>query len=186
MPSDVRIGHRGRLGGRRPGRLLRLPAVALLGVSALSLLAQPAAGRLADLPDPCGLVPAPTVAAAVGAKAASATSVATTPTTSTCSYGGLLTVEVGVTALTNPFPAVHTTKVTGIPHGVYSTFANPKQTQIVFYEGTAATGVYVVVRAFTKVKAAKLVAIALLAHGTLTTTGTPSPSADVHLVSPAG
>lgn len=117
----------------------------------------------AAFPDPCSLVPARSIAAAVGSHAAAAPSAAATSLTSTCSYGGLLTIEIGVTALTNPATILKATKLTAVPHGVYTTFVESKQTQIVFYEGTAASGIYVVVRAFTGVKQKQLVRIAHLA-----------------------
>jgi len=68
-----------------------------------------------------------------------------------------------------------------VPHGVYTTYAGSKQTQIEFYEGTAATGLYVVVRAFTAVKQKQLVRIARLADATL---GSSEPTSGVHLVTP--
>ncbi len=138
-------------------------------MTALALAASCAApAARAGFPDPCSLVPAHSIAAAVGAHAAAAPSAAATPQTSTCSYGGLLTIEIGETALTNPAPILKTTKLTTVPHGVYTTYAGSKQTQIVFYKGTAATGTYVVVRAFTGVKQKQLVRIAHLADASLT------------------
>jgi hypothetical protein len=148
-------------------RSSRLACAAIVAAfSPAAACAAPAAR--AGFPDPCGLVPAPSIAAAVGAHAAAAPSAAATSRASTCSYGGLLTIEIGVTALTNPAPILKSTKLTAVPHGVYTTYAGSKQTQIVFYEGTAASGTYVVVRAFTGVKQKQLVRIAHLAHASLT------------------
>jgi hypothetical protein len=121
----------------------------------------------AGFPDPCSLVPADSIAAAVGSQAAAAHSSGATSLTSTCSYGGRLTIEIGVTALTNPAPILKTTKLTTVPHGVYTTYVGSKQTQIVFYEGTAASGTYIVVRAFTGVKQKQLVRIAHVADTNL-------------------
>jgi hypothetical protein len=137
-------------------------------VTVLALAASwPAPAARAGFPDPCSLVPAQSIAAAVGSRAAAAQSAAATSRTSTCSYGGLLSIEIGVTALTNPAPILKTTKLTTVPHGVYTTYAASKQTQIVFYEGAAASGIYVVVRAFTGVNRKQLVRIAHLADASL-------------------
>lgn len=146
--------------------MLRIAPGAIVTALALSAPWAASAAR-AGFPDPCGLVPARSIAAAVGSHAAAASSAAATSLTSTCSYGGLLTIEVGVTALTNPAPILKTTKLTAVPHGVYTTYAGSKQTQIVFYEGTAASGTYVVVRAFTAVKQKQLVRIAHLVDASL-------------------
>jgi hypothetical protein len=137
-------------------------------VTALALAVPwPASAARAGFPDPCSLVPAHSIAAAVGSHAAAARSSAATSLTSTCSYGGLLTIEIGATALTNPAPILKTTKLSAVPHGVYTTYVGSKQTQIVFYEGTAASGTYIVVRAFTGVKQKQLVRIAHLADTNL-------------------
>jgi hypothetical protein len=153
----------------RPRRAL--PAAIVLA------LAAPVSTVAAPVTDPCNLVAADAVATAVGATAAAATSAAATPTTSTCSYGGILTIQTGSTALTNPARPLKRIVVSSVPHGFYSTYAGSKQTQIVFYEGTAAAGVYVVVRAFVPVQQARLVRIARLAHAKLSgSTETPPPA----------
>jgi hypothetical protein len=125
----------------------------------------------AGVPDPCTLVPNATIASVFGRATPPSASLAATSNTSSCSYGSksvLLTIEVGFTALTNPELALRRTKVAGLPHGLYSTYAHTTQTQIVFYEGSAASGLYVVLRSYSKtsegklVKAAKAVNAALL------------------------
>jgi hypothetical protein len=138
--------------------------------SAALVLALAAAASIDATPvaNPCALVPTAAIAAVMGAGAAASPATTATPTTSTCSYGGLLTIQTGATALTNPTPPLHRIAVIGVPHGVYSTYSTSKQTQIVFYEGTAASGLYIVVRAFAPVKEAKLVRIARLVHASLT------------------
>jgi len=153
-------------------------ALAAVIVLALAAAASTVAAPVAD---PCSLVAADAVAAAVGVTAATAASVAATPTTSTCSFGGILTIETGSTALTNPARAFKKVVVAGVPHGIYSTYVGSKQTQIVFYEGSAADGLYVVVRAFVPVKQLRLVRIARLVHAALSGTGqaqapAPAPS----------
>jgi hypothetical protein len=168
---------------RTHAQVVRSAALALVAATGLTFLAGASSAVAADLPNPCTLVPAGAIASAIGSKAAAAANTATTNSTSTCSYGGLLTVQVGITALTNPAPALYTAKVAGLPHGIFSTYSSSSQTQIVFYEGPAATGLYVVVRAFAKVKQAKLVTIAKLVNAALTTTGALP---GVRLVAPGG
>jgi hypothetical protein len=71
-----------------------------------------------------------------------------------------MTIEIGYTALTNPAPALKVTKVPSVPHGVYTTFPHTTQTQLLFYRGTAGTGLYVVLRSFGKIPEAKLLKVA--------------------------
>ncbi len=110
----------------------------------------------ADLPNPCALVAPAVIASAFGTKTAPPSSDAATSNTSTCSYkNGLLTIEVGYTALTNPAPPLKVTVVKGLPHGQLSVYAG-NQRQIVFFRGTAANGLYVVIRNFAKIPPKKL------------------------------
>jgi len=159
-------------------RLVALLAVP--GVLALVLTVCGAASA-ANLPDPCTMVPAATIASAFGGKAPAGTNAATT-NTSTCSYNGRLTVEVGLTALTNGETPLKTIKVSGLPHGVYSTYPHTTQTEIVFYEGTAATGTYVVIRNFAKIPEGKLVKIAKAVNASLESQGVTGSGSQ--LVSP--
>lgn len=123
----------------------------------------------ADLPNPCALIPAKTIASAFGAKTAPTSTNAATPDTSTCTYGNAkLTVEVGTRALTYPAPPLKTVKLPQLPHGLYYTYAHTTRSQIVFYEGTAAAGTYAVVSNFAKISETKLVKVALALNKALT------------------
>ena len=131
-----------------------------LGASLLIALAGTAGANAVAPPDPCSLVPAAVIASAFGSKLPPSTT-SVTPDASTCSYkNGQLTIEVGSTALTNPATPFKTVKVAGLPHGLYETYAHTTQSQIVFYEGTAATGTYAVLRNYARIPKAKLIKVA--------------------------
>jgi hypothetical protein len=134
---------------------------AWLGASLLvGLGATTGAGAVAP-PDPCSLVPPAVIASVFAVKSPPASTTSVTPNASTCSYkNGQLTIEVGSSALTNPASPLKTTKVAGIPHGFYDSYAHTTQSQIVFYEGTAADGTYAVLRNFARIPKAKLIKVA--------------------------
>lgn len=136
-----------------------------------------------DAPNPCTLIPAATAKAVFGGKTTPSFVASAGPTTATCNYeNGKLTVEIGASAFTNGAPALKTVKLKNLPHGVYSTFPHTTQTQIVFYEGTAASGTYVVIRNFVRIPEAKLVKIATVVNKALG--GATSSSAGGGIVSP--
>jgi hypothetical protein len=124
--------------------------------SAASGLAAPT-----DLPDPCTVVPSALIASAMGLKKAPPATLSTVTNVSTCAYkGGLLTISVGYTALTNPTPPATLSKVAGLPNGRYETYTGSTQTEVTFVKGTTATGLYAVVRNFGRIPKKKLVKIA--------------------------
>ena len=84
----------------------------------------------------------------------------------TCSYkGGLLTISVGYTAITNPAPPSSVVKVAGLPNGQYETYAGSKASELTFFKGTAASGTYVVIRNYARIPQKKLVKIAKTLYG---------------------
>ncbi len=118
---------------------------AWLTVSLLVALGVATGASAVAPPDPCSLVPPAAIASAFGLKAAPASTASVTPDSSTCSYkNGQLTIEVGSSALTNPASPTKTTKITGLPHGLFDSYAHTTQSQIVFYEGSAGDGTYAV------------------------------------------
>ena len=136
--------------------------------SSVSVLAY-AAGAFAasaDLPNPCQLVPSSLVASAFGVKHAPVATVASIPTATTCSYKhGLLTISVGSTAITNPARPATVVKVAGLPNSQYATFTDSKASQLTFYEGTAASGTYVVIQNYARIPEKKLIKIAKAMSG---------------------
>ncbi len=159
----------------------------LIGLFALAASAG-AAGPGGSLPNPCDAVPAADVAAALGVKQPPPSALAQVRNVATCSFAvGKLTVAVGYSTLVNPAPPAHTALVASLPHGSYMTFKGSPQTEIVFYEGSAATGVYGVVRAFVPVKEGRLVTVArALAAAIVSGSGAGATSTipSVQLVSP--
>lgn len=154
-PSDSSKGA-DRLASARSSRLTGPSSVGAAIATAVLCLAPSAGAMHADLPNPCALVAPAVIASAFGTKTAPPSSDAATSNTSTCSYkNGLLTIEVGYTALTNPAPPLKVTVVKGLPHGQLSVYAG-NQRQIVFFRGTAANGLYVVIRNFAKIPPKKL------------------------------
>jgi hypothetical protein len=147
---------------------LRTGVAMLGGVAALLVIGVPAGfGMRSDLPNPCQIVPTSLIASALGTKKAPPGTASAVTNVSTCNYTGKLTISVGYTALTNPAPAVTEKAVPGLPHGTYEAFAGSTQTEVTFFEGTAASGVYGVVRNYVKIPKAKLVKIAVaLSKGT--------------------
>jgi hypothetical protein len=120
-----------------------------------------ALGARASLPDPCQIVPQPLIASAFGVKKAPPSTSTAVINATTCSYkGGMLTISVGYTALTNPATPLKTKKVPGLPNGLYETYAGTTQTGVTFFKGTAATGLYGVVRNFGRIPEKKLEKIA--------------------------
>jgi hypothetical protein len=131
----------------------------VLSVAGLCALLAPTA--LADLPNPCQAVPAGVVASALGLQQPPTSTLATVTNASTCSFkGGMLTVSVGYTALTNPAPPLKETKVPGLPNGIYETYRGSTQTQVTFFKGTAASGLYAVIRSFGHIPKLKLEKVA--------------------------
>ena len=120
----------------------------------------PAALASAPLPGACGLVSSSLIASALGTKKPPAGTLATVTNASTCSYNNVLTISVGYTALTNPAAPATQTKIAGIPNGIYETYSGSTQTQITFFKGAAATGVYCVVRNFGRIPKQKLIKVA--------------------------
>jgi hypothetical protein len=144
------------------GPSVRSALVALL-VAACLFAGGAAAGRAASsgLPNPCLAVPNTVIASAFGLRAAPASVLTSLPNLSTCSYArGELTVAVGFTALGNPLPPEHVTSVGALPSGRYETFAGTTQTELVFIEGSAKTGLYGVLRNFARIPEAKLIKVA--------------------------
>lgn len=144
--------------GHRPTAVLVAGAVLL---SSCALMVAGNAAAATSLVDPCAAVPSALIASALGVSEAPASNLASVMNVSTCNYGnGELTVSVGYTTIANPAPPAKVATVPGLPHGRYMTYARSTQTQIIFYQGTAATGIYGVVRNFAKIKKANLEAIA--------------------------
>ena len=113
------------------------------------------------------------VAHALGLKTAPVSTASVVVTTQTCSYAGVkLTVAVGYTVIQNPARPVKSSKVKGLPHGTYTTYAGSTQTQVFFYKGTAATGIYGVIRNYGKIRRAKLEQFAKALYAAM-----PAPSA---------
>ena len=153
---------------RRRMSMFRIAKTGLTAVAIACLATAWATASASAAPDPCALVPAATVKAVFGGTATPTFVASATATTATCNYNnGKLTVEIGATALTNLAPALKTTKVKTIPHGVDPTFAHSTQTQIVFYEGSAANGTYIVIRNYVRIPEGKLLKIATVLNKAL-------------------
>jgi len=154
-------------------RVLLGGAAALAAVCFLAAAASAASAARADIPDPCSIVPASLIASALGTKQAPTGVLSSVTNASTCAYGRLLSISVGYTAITNPsLPASHS-KVPGVPNGLYETYAGTTQTQITFVKGSAATGLYAVIRNYGKIPKKKLIKIAVsLSKGLGSTQGT--------------
>ena len=156
------------MGLKRLGKWhVSIGAAAFLCVAVLGAAATPSgSGASLVLPDPCTLVPATMIASAFGARKAPMSTSTSVPNVDTCSWkNGQLTISVGYVALTNPAAPLSVTKVPAVPGGQYETYAG-KKSQLTFIEGTAATGVYVVIRNYVRIPEKKLVAIAkVLAQG---------------------
>ncbi len=123
--------------------------------------AAPGLGAAAALANPCDAVPGTAIRALLGMKTAPTSTLATVTTMQTCSYTGVkLTVSVGLTVIQNPATPAKVKKVTGLPHGTYTTYAGSTQSQVLFYTGSAATGTYGVIRNYGKIREIKLEKIA--------------------------
>lgn len=147
-------GHRRHAGPARLAIGVALVCLALAGASAGS-------GSAGQPPDPCTAVPAADVAAALHAATPPPSTLATVRNVQTCSFGtGQLTISIGYTALGSPAVPIKESAVPGIPHGYYMTYRATTQTEISFYVGSAATGVYGVVRNFAKISKKELIVIA--------------------------
>ena len=143
-------------------------AACALACAAGPLAASSAAGR-ADLPNPCALVPVPAVESALHIHTAPTAIASTTPGAATCNYNnGKLTIEIGLTAYTNLAPTAKQITITTLPNGRYTTYAHTTQTQLVFIEGSTATGTYVVIRQFVRIPQAKLVKLGTVVNKLLT------------------
>jgi len=133
-------------------------------------------------------VPPTVLAAALGVKQAPSSTLAQVTSVATCSFArGKLTVAVGYSTFANPAQPAHTTLIPSLPHGSYMTFKGSPQTEIVFYQGSAATGVYGVVRAFVPVKQGRLVSVARALAAAIvagSASGATSTIPSVQLVSP--
>ena len=151
----MRIGA-SRLGARaRFGMTLGLVGCALIGVGTASSQNTP------GLPDPCTAVPSADIVSALGLKHAPSSVLASVPNVETCAFAnGKLSISVGYTTIANPALPLKSVAVPGLPTGSYRTYAGSTQTEILFFKGTAASGVYGVVRQFVKIKQAKLETIA--------------------------
>jgi hypothetical protein len=124
------------------------------------------------------------VAHALGLKTSPASTLSVVSSMQTCSYAGVkLTVSTGLTVLKNPAPPLKLEKVAGLAHGTFTTYAGSTQTQITFYKGTAATGIYGVVRNFGKIRKAKLVVFAKALYAAMGSGASGSQPAGVQLVS---
>jgi hypothetical protein len=159
--------------GTAPDTRLRASASAALAAACCLAAGAPvaSAGR-ADLPDPCQIVPASLIASALGVKKAPAGTLVTVTNVSTCTYGSILSISVGYTALANPQHPASQSKVPGVPNGLYETYAGSTQTQITFVKGSAATGLYAVIRNFGRIPKKKLIKIAVaVSKGLGSTTG---------------
>ena len=156
---------------------LRASSGAAALMLASCLLAAPAAlAARATLPNPCEVVPSGLVAAAFGVKKAPASTLSAVTNASTCSYkGGLLTVSVGSTALTNTATPLKETKVPGLTNGIYETYKDSTQTEVTFYRGSATNGLYAVVRNFGHISGPKLEAIAKAVSTALGSAGASGP-----------
>lgn len=155
----------------KPSRILGSGTAALALAGCLFAAPAGLAARAAP-PNACQLVGSSIIAAAFGVKKAPASTLSTITNASTCSYkGGLLTVSVGSTALTNTATALKTTKVPGLANGAYETYQGSSQTEVTFYRGSAAAGVYAVVRNFAHIPAPKLEAVAKALSTALATAG---------------
>lgn len=159
----------------------QIVAVAIVGL----VMVPVASARMTQLPDACGSVPSADVAAAFNSATPPASTEATVRNIQTCSFGsGQLTVSIGYTALGNPAIPVTVKSVPGLPHGEYMTYRGSTQTEIVFYEGSAATGVYCVVRNYAKISKKNLTLIAQAVNAALAgQTGTGAAPGGVHLIS---
>ena len=143
----------------KPSRIPRSGAAAL--ALAGCLLAVPALAAGAAPANTCALVPASVIATAFGVKKAPASTLSSVTNASTCAYkGGLLTVSVGSTALTNTATPLKETKVPGLTNGIYETYKGSSQTEVTFYRGSATSGLYAVVRNFGHITGPKLEAVA--------------------------
>ena len=158
----------------KPSRILGSGAAAL--ALAGCLLAAPALAAGAAPATTCALVPASVIAKAFGVKTAPASSVSSVTNASTCSYkGGLLTVSVGSTALTNTATPLKESKVPGLANGTYETYKGSSQTEVTFYRGSATTGLYAVVRNFGHISGPKLEAVARALSTALASAGSAGP-----------
>lgn len=150
-----------------------------MAVSCAALVAAAlASGRATDLPNPCDAVPSTVVAKALGLKTPPAATLTTIASSETCYYPGVkLTIAVGSSVVQNPATAATLSSVPGLPHGRYTTYAGSKQSQLFFYTGDAATGVYAVLRNYGTIRRAKLERFAKVlyaAMGGASATGAPS------------
>jgi hypothetical protein len=148
--------------------LRRLSAYAA-GLLALAIAPGALAGSAStvsavSLPDPCQAIPSADIAAAFHVETAPPGNLSVVSSSETCLYTYKrvgLSVFVGTTSIGSPGNAKKAVKVPNLPHGYYATFTNTKQTQVSFFKGSAATGVYGIVRSSTaKVTKSHLVAIA--------------------------
>ena len=140
---------------------VRSAALLLAAVSG-GLALVPTGAAAGPLPNPCQVVSGPTIAAAFGITSAPPSTLTAITQSQTCSYrGGKLTISVGYTAIGNPAFPKTLMNVPGLPHGKFATYAGSTQTQVSFYKGSAATGIYGTVRNTGKISKAHLEAIAL-------------------------
>jgi hypothetical protein len=162
----------------------RLGSVAAAFCSCILATAGSGIASAAGLPNPCAVVPSAQIAAALGRKSAPPATLSAVNTTATCTYGSTLRLFVGYTAIVNPATPVLVAAVPGLPHGHFMTYKGSSQTAVLFYAGSAATGIYGVVRNYGKVSKSQLEKLAKLlyasAAGASGTSGAP-PTA-VHLV----
>lgn len=136
------------------------------------------ASALASLPNPCSIVPGAVIASAFGVRTPPSATFASVPKVSTCAYGhGQLTVAVGFTVLGNPALPLRVVSVPGLPHGKYETYAGTTQSELIFVEGSTATGIYGVVRNYARIPESKLIKVAQALASALTSSNA-TPGAD--------
>jgi hypothetical protein len=146
---------------------LRVSAAVFVCAGALfalgSVALAPAALAAGPLPNPCTAVPGSAIAAAFGIASPPFALLSVVRTTETCTYshaGVILTLFVGYSSIGQPGTVKQALAVPKLPHGLYDTFTNTAQRQVTFYKGTAASGIYGIVRTNRTVTKARLEALA--------------------------
>jgi hypothetical protein len=133
----------------------------------LGAIAPAAFSARTDLPNPCQLVSTSLIASVLGTKHPPTGMLASVTNVSTCTFGRVLSISVGYTAITNPAAPATELKIAGIPGGLYETYTGSKQTEVTFIKGSAATGVYAVIRNFGKIPKTKLERVAVAVYKAL-------------------
>jgi hypothetical protein len=132
-------------------------AVIAVALSAALCGAAVVSGAAALLPSPCDAVPGNLVAKALGLKKPPQATLTTVAGIETCSYKGIkLTVAVGTTAIQSSATPKTIARVSGLPHGRYTTYTGSKQSQILFSTGSGADAVFAVIRNYGTIRRSKL------------------------------